>query len=139
MGVIVFNKRAILRNNLSCNEHEIFKEGVYEVSKYQKRTVYISIVTLAFFLILSLITQQWGFLLWSLLPIFMVLMTTFFTKFDRKSSGKWKGLFNHRVRFLYKRSAPYSVIGPFHVVMNEWNGTLKEGASKCKSVLLNIL
>ncbi|WP_156028890.1 hypothetical protein [Sporosarcina sp. D27] len=58
------------------------------MSKYKKRTVYISIVTLAFFLTLSLIMQQWRFFLWSLLPVFIVLMTTFFTNFDRKSSEK---------------------------------------------------
>ncbi|WP_194841130.1 hypothetical protein [Sporosarcina cascadiensis] len=58
------------------------------MSKYKKRTVYISIVILAFFLTLSLIMQQWGFFLWSLLPVFLVLMTTFSANFDRKSSEK---------------------------------------------------
>ena len=62
------------------------EEGVYVVSKYKKRTVYISIVTLAFFLTLSLVMQQWGFFLWSLLPVFIVMMTAFSTNFERKSS-----------------------------------------------------
>ncbi len=48
------------------------------MKKYQKRSVYISIVALAFFLVLSLMTHHWGFFLWSLLPVFIVLMTTFF-------------------------------------------------------------
>ncbi|GKV56181.1 hypothetical protein NCCP2222_21280 [Sporosarcina sp. NCCP-2222] len=56
------------------------------MSKYKKRTVYISIVTLAFFLTLSLVLQQWGFFLWSLLPVFIVMMTAFSTNFERKSS-----------------------------------------------------
>ncbi|MDW0117540.1 hypothetical protein QTL97_11380 [Sporosarcina thermotolerans] len=56
------------------------------MKKYQKRSVYISIVALAFFLVLTLITHQWGFFLWSLLPVFMVLMTTFSTKIDNKNN-----------------------------------------------------
>ncbi|WP_199170296.1 hypothetical protein [Sporosarcina sp. P19] len=55
------------------------------MNKYQKRTVYISIIALAFFLVLSLLTQQWGFFLWSLLPVFIVLMTTFSTNIDRRN------------------------------------------------------
>jgi len=58
------------------------------MKKYQKRSVYISIVALAFFLVLSLLTQHWGFFLWSLLPVFMVLMSTFFTKNDKKNNEK---------------------------------------------------
>ncbi|HJF31595.1 MAG TPA: hypothetical protein K8V56_07430 [Sporosarcina psychrophila] len=58
------------------------------MNKYQKRTVYISSSALAFFLVLSLMTHNWGFFLWSLLPIFMVLMTVFATKTDKKSNGK---------------------------------------------------
>ncbi|MGY0694702.1 hypothetical protein ACW2QC_18295 [Virgibacillus sp. FSP13] len=56
------------------------------MNKYQERTVYISIVALAFFFVLSIITQQWGFFLWSLLPVFIVLMTAFTTKIDNKNN-----------------------------------------------------
>ncbi|WP_169535195.1 hypothetical protein [Sporosarcina ureae] len=55
------------------------------MNKHQKRTVYISIIALAFFLVLSLLTQQWGFFLWSLLPVFIVLMTTFSTTIDKRN------------------------------------------------------
>ncbi|MCG3086634.1 hypothetical protein [Sporosarcina cyprini] len=55
------------------------------MSKYKKRTVYISIVTLVFFLTLSLTMKHWGFFLWSLLPVFIVMMTAFTTS-ERKSS-----------------------------------------------------
>jgi len=58
------------------------------MNKYQARSVYISIVTLAFFLVLSLMTHRWGFLLWSLLPVFMVLSTAFFTKRNKKNNGR---------------------------------------------------
>ncbi|WP_172371948.1 hypothetical protein [Sporosarcina jiandibaonis] len=57
------------------------------MSKYQKRSVYISIVALAFFLVLSLITRNWGFFLWSLLPVFMVLITAFSIKIDNKNNA----------------------------------------------------
>lgn len=57
------------------------------MSKYQKRTVSISIATLAFFLVLSVVTYNWGFFLWSLLPVFMVLMTTFATRTNKKDNG----------------------------------------------------
>jgi len=53
------------------------------VSTYQKRLIYISIPVLAFFLVLSLLTDQWGFFLWSLAPVFIVLMTGFFTDFSK--------------------------------------------------------
>ncbi|WP_313236229.1 hypothetical protein [Sporosarcina ureae] len=55
------------------------------MNKYQKRTVYISIIALAFFLVLSLLTQQWAFFLWCLLLVFMVLMTTFSTNIDKRN------------------------------------------------------
>lgn len=55
------------------------------MNKYQERSIYISIVLLAFFLILSLITHNWGFFLWSLLPILLALMTVFFTKINHKN------------------------------------------------------
>lgn len=70
-----------------CNVLIILKE-VDEMSKYQKRTVYISIGTLSFFLALSLVTHHWGFFLWSLLPVFMVLMSAFFTNIDKNSKVK---------------------------------------------------
>ena len=50
------------------------------MNKYQERTIYISTIALIFCLILSLVTNEWGFLLWSLLPVFMVLMSAFFAK-----------------------------------------------------------
>lgn len=50
------------------------------MNKYQERTIYISTIALIFFLILSLVTNEWGFILWSLLPVFMVLMSAFFSK-----------------------------------------------------------
>ena len=58
------------------------------MKKYQRRSVYISIVTLAFFLVLSLMTHRWGFFLWSLLPVFIVLMTTFTPKIDTENNEK---------------------------------------------------
>ncbi|WP_199170098.1 hypothetical protein [Sporosarcina sp. P20a] len=58
------------------------------MNTYQKRTVYISIVALAFFFVLSVLTQHWGFFLWSLLPVFIVLMTTFSTKFDKSNKDQ---------------------------------------------------
>ncbi|MFD1445902.1 hypothetical protein [Oceanobacillus profundus] len=58
------------------------------MKKYQRRSVYFSIVTLAFFLVLSLMTHRWGFFLWSLLPVFIVLMTTFTPKIDTENNEK---------------------------------------------------
>ena len=57
------------------------------MTKSQKTSVFISILVLVFFFVLSLFTRQWGFFLWSLLPIFIVLMTTFTTKADKKNTG----------------------------------------------------
>ncbi|MBY0223853.1 MULTISPECIES: hypothetical protein [Sporosarcina] len=57
------------------------------MNNYQKRSVYISIIVLAFFLALSLITHQWGFFLWSLLPVFIVLMTVFSSKINKGSGN----------------------------------------------------
>jgi len=54
--------------------------GRCNMNKYQKVSIYTSIVILALFLVLSLVTQNWRFLLWSLIPVFLVLMTTFLTK-----------------------------------------------------------
>ena len=50
------------------------------MTKYQERTVYISLGILVFFLVISLITSNWGFFLWSLIPIFMNVMFAFFAK-----------------------------------------------------------
>ena len=58
------------------------------MNKHQKTSIYTSIAVLVFFLVLSLITHHWGFFLWSLLPVFMVLMTTFFTKIGKESNGR---------------------------------------------------
>ena len=58
------------------------------MNKYQKRTVSISIAALVGFLVLSLLTSNWKFFLWSLLPIFMVLMLSFTAKPEKKSSRK---------------------------------------------------
>ncbi|WP_198160053.1 MULTISPECIES: hypothetical protein [unclassified Sporosarcina] len=58
------------------------------MNAYQKRSVYISSAVLAFFLVLSLITSHWGFFLWALLSVFMILMTAFTTKTDKNNDGK---------------------------------------------------
>ena len=58
------------------------------MTKYQKTSTYIAILVLVIFLVLSLITRQWGFFLWSLLPVFIVLMTIFTTKTDQKNTGR---------------------------------------------------
>ena len=58
------------------------------MTKSQKTSVLIAIVVLVFFFVLSLITRQWGFLLWSLLPVFIVVMTTFTTKTGKKDTGR---------------------------------------------------
>lgn len=58
------------------------------MNKYRKRTVSISIAALVVFLVLSLLTSNWKFFLWSLLPIFMVLMLSFADKPDKKSSRR---------------------------------------------------
>jgi ATP/ADP translocase len=58
------------------------------MNKYQRITVFTSIAVLVFFLVLSLITRHWGFFLWSLLPVFMILITSFSTKRDKKCNGR---------------------------------------------------
>jgi len=75
---------------VSPKERKVFcnLKGVCKVNKYQKRSVYISIVVLVFFLVLSLMTHHWGFFLWSLFPVFMVLMTALSTKIARKNIRK---------------------------------------------------
>ena len=47
---------------------------------YQKGTVYISIGALVFFLAISLMTNNWGFFLLSLVPVFLNVMIAFFSK-----------------------------------------------------------
>ena len=74
--------------NLTQNTFNTLKKGVCKMNKYQERSVYTSIVALAFFLVLSLITHHWGFFFWSLLPVFMVLMTAFYTKWDKQNNGR---------------------------------------------------
>lgn len=56
------------------------------MNKYQKVSIYTSIVILALFLVLSLVTQNWKFLLWSLIPVFLVLMTTFLSKNSKQDN-----------------------------------------------------
>lgn len=58
------------------NEYQIplTLKGVYRVNTYQKRTVYISIIALTFFFVLSITTHNWGFILWGLLPVFIVVI-----------------------------------------------------------------
>ncbi|MBP1915134.1 uncharacterized protein (DUF58 family) [Lederbergia galactosidilyticus] len=55
------------------------------VNKNRKIALYVSVIILVF-LVLSLITQNWNFLLWSLLPVFMVLMISFSSKMDKKNN-----------------------------------------------------
>ena len=63
------------------------KRGIF-VSKYQKRTIYIVIIALVFFLILSLVTHQWGFFLWSLIPLFMVCSAAFTSNHYKKTNDE---------------------------------------------------
>lgn len=57
------------------------------MNKYQEYTVYITAVVFIVFLAISLITNRWGFFLWSLLPIFLNLMIAFFS--DSKHIGRF--------------------------------------------------
>lgn len=56
------------------------------MSKPQRQTLYIGIITLVFFLILSLATDQWGFFLWSLLMVFIVLSAVMTNKHFKKTN-----------------------------------------------------
>jgi len=56
------------------------------MSKYQKRTIYVVFIALVFFLTLSLVTNQWGFLLWSLLPLVMVTSAAFTSKYYKETN-----------------------------------------------------
>lgn len=57
------------------------------MSKYQERMVSVSLVALIFFLVLSMFTSNWGFLLFSLPPIFINLMFAFFAKNNKYIQG----------------------------------------------------
>ncbi|MFD2759850.1 hypothetical protein [Lentibacillus juripiscarius] len=61
------------------------------MNKYQERTVYISSVVLVFFLALSLFTNEWGFFLLSLPPVFINVMFAFLAK-----KNKYIQRFNQR-------------------------------------------
>jgi len=50
------------------------------VNKFQERTIYISLGVFVFFLAISMITSNLGFIIWSLPPIFLSLMLAFFAK-----------------------------------------------------------
>ncbi|WP_158232978.1 MULTISPECIES: hypothetical protein [unclassified Sporosarcina] len=50
------------------------------MKKLQRHAVIIAILALMFFLVLSLVTSNWKFLLWSIVPIFLSLMTAFLAK-----------------------------------------------------------
>ncbi|WP_157111216.1 MULTISPECIES: hypothetical protein [Sporosarcina] len=50
------------------------------MKEIQKHAVIIAILAFMFFLVLSLVTSNWKFLLWSIVPIFLSLMTAFFAK-----------------------------------------------------------
>src|SRR5699024_4464519 len=64
----VIVKAARLHNNTNSIE------GSHAMNKYQERTIYISAGVLIFFLLLSIITNKWGFFLWSLPPVFINIM-----------------------------------------------------------------
>ncbi|MCM3742230.1 hypothetical protein M3210_18505 [Oceanobacillus luteolus] len=53
------------------------------MDKKMKFAIYLAIVVLTFFLIVSLITERWGFFIWSLLPVFMSTMITFTQKAEK--------------------------------------------------------
>lgn len=61
------------------------------MTKYQVRTIYISSGVLVFFLALSLLTNEWGFFLCSLLPVFINIIIVFFAK-----KNKYIQKFNQR-------------------------------------------
>ncbi|GIO23769.1 hypothetical protein [Oceanobacillus sp. J11TS1] len=67
------------------------------MNKYQERVIYISAGALVFFLVLSLITNNLGFFLMSLFPVFFNVMIAFFAKnnkhmqkFNQRHSEKLK-------------------------------------------------
>ncbi len=53
------------------------------MNKYRKNSISMSVVILVLFLVLSIVTKNWLFFLWSLIPAFLVMMTTFFIKKDK--------------------------------------------------------
>ncbi|WP_199876672.1 hypothetical protein [Planococcus massiliensis] len=54
------------------------------MKKSQKIAIYISILAIVFFFALSAMTRNWGFFLWSLFPVFLILMTTIFIKPNKR-------------------------------------------------------
>ena len=50
------------------------------MNKLHKYTVIIAFLALVFFLVLSIVTSNWKFFLWSIVPIALSLMTTFLAK-----------------------------------------------------------
>lgn len=62
------------------------------MSKYQERTIYISSGVLIFFLLLSLMTDQWGFFILSLPPVYIIVMFAFLSKKTRKYNDSSKDI-----------------------------------------------
>lgn len=60
------------------------ERGVCQLNLYQKRTVYISIITLVFFFVLSVVSHNWGFFLWSIFSVYLVLMAVFSAKTNKQ-------------------------------------------------------
>jgi len=56
------------------------------MSKQQTLTIYIGIIALVFFLILSLVTKEWGFFLWSLFLVPLICSATLTNKHFKKSN-----------------------------------------------------
>lgn len=54
------------------------------MSKSQIRMIYIGIIALVFFLVLSLVTHQWGFFLWGLLLVPLISFATLTNKHFKK-------------------------------------------------------
>jgi hypothetical protein len=48
------------------------------MNRYQKTAIGLMLVVPLIFLLISLLTDRWGFFLWSLAPSFIVGMTGFF-------------------------------------------------------------
>ncbi|TQS75427.1 hypothetical protein DX933_06320 [Ornithinibacillus gellani] len=56
------------------------------MSKPQRQTIYIGIIALIFFFVLSLVTDQWGFFLWSLLLVPLVSSAAITNKHFKKTN-----------------------------------------------------
>jgi len=91
----VIVKAARLHNNTNSIE------GSHAMNKYQERTIYISAGVLIFFLLLSIITNKWGFFLWSLPPVFINIMMAFFVK-ETKHIQKFNQKYTDKVGFRQK-------------------------------------